>query len=57
MVNINSSFFEKGTILPFSREYVSLTQNGHFFLKNVGKICDKNSENYVLLCENTFYEK
>ena len=28
-----------------------------FFLKNVEKMSDKNSENYVLLYENTFYEK
>ena len=42
---------------PFFRECVSLIQNGHFFLKNVGKICDKNSENYVLLWKNTFCKK
>ena len=34
-----------------------MTQNGHFFPKNVEKISDKNSENCVLLCENPFYEK
>ena len=34
-----------------------VTQNGHFFQKNIEKMFDKNSENYVLLCENTFYEK
>ena len=34
-----------------------MTQNGHFFPKNVVKMFDKNSENYVLLCENNLYEK
>ena len=57
MVDTKSSFFEKVTNIPFFRECVSVTQNDHFFLKNVGKIFDKNSENYVLLGENTFCEK
>ena len=57
MVNTKPSFFEKATNIPFFREYVSVTQNGHFFQKNVEKISDENSENHVLLGENTFYEK
>ena len=57
MVDTKSSFFEKVVSITFFRKYVSVTQNGHFFLKNVEKMFDKNNENYVLLYENTFYEK
>ena len=57
MVDTKLSFFEKVTNITFFRECVPVTQNGHFFPKNTGKIFDKNSENYVLLCENAFYEK
>ena len=47
-------FFEKVINITFFREYVPMTQNGHFFPKNVGKMSDKNNENYVLLRENIF---
>ena len=50
-------FFRKVIFIPFFCKCLSVTQNGHFFPKNVGKMSDKNSENYVLLRENTFYEK
>ena len=56
-VDTKFSFFGKVVSTPFFRECVLVTQNGHFFQKNVGKMSDKNSENYVLLRENTFYEK
>ena len=56
-LNIKPSFFEKVTNITFFQKYVSVTQNRHFFPKNIGEIFDKNSENYVLLCENTFHEK
>ena len=57
MGDVKSSFFEKVINITFFRGYVSVTQNGHFFPKNVGKMFDKNSENYVLIRENPFYEK
>ena len=57
MVYTKSSFFEKAITAPFFCKCLPVTQNGHFFPKNVGKMFDKNSENHVLLCENTFYEK
>ena len=57
MADTKSSFFEKVDNITFFRKYVPVTQNGHFFSKNVEKISDKNSENYVLIRENTFYEK
>ena len=53
----NTHFFEKVTNIILFWKYVSVTQNGHFFTKNVGKMSDKNSENYVLIWENTFCKK
>ena len=50
-------FFRKSHHRPFFCKGLSVTQNGHFFPKNVGKISPKMSENYVLLCENTFCKK
>ena len=57
MLGTKFSFFEKLSAVPFFCKCLSVTQNGHFFPKNVGKMSDKNSENYVLLRENAFYEK
>ena len=53
----NVIFSKKTSPSPLFRECVSVTRNGHFFPKNVGKISPKNSENYVLLWENTFCKK
>ena len=57
MGDTKSSFSEKVINITFFREYAPVIQNGHFFRKNVGKMFDKKYENYVLLRENTFYEK
>ena len=53
----NALVLKKLSVVIFFRKYVSVTQNGHFFPKNVGKIFGKNSKNYVLLRENAFCEK
>ena len=57
MGDTKSSFSEKVITITFFRECAPVTQNGHFFRKNIGKMFDKKYENYVLLHENTFYEK
>jgi len=51
-----TTFYE----LWFSRKavlWVRVSQNGHFFTKNVEKITPQNHENCVLLRENAFWEK
>lgn len=47
-------FFFKKAIF---RECVHLSQNGHFFSKNIEKGSPQNRENKVLIRENSFFKK
>jgi len=50
-------FFEKLLKSPFFRKWGWVSQNGHFFPKNVEKMIPQNHENCVLIRENAFCEK
>jgi len=54
---LKSSFFEKLSKSLFFRKCVRMSQNGHFFSKNVEKMSPQNHENCVLLRKNTFLGK
>jgi len=48
--------FWKIVKITFFRKCVCMSQNGHFFSKNVEKTSPQNHENYVLLRENAFFK-